>query len=100
MLSCHALASLPPARRGRLPPHETTPPQLAASTLSRLADAKAALHEAAVLPIRFPDLFTGARQPWRGVLLYGPSPGGRLGPRCRALPGVSSEASRRPSWDG
>ncbi|EOD22905.1 vacuolar protein sorting protein 4 [Emiliania huxleyi CCMP1516] len=49
----------------------------------RLADAKAALHEAAVLPIRFPDLFTGARQPWRGVLLYGPSPGGRLGPRCR-----------------
>ena len=39
-----------------------------------------------MLPIRFPDLFTGARQPWRGVLLYGPSPGGRLGPRCRGFP--------------
>ena len=37
-----------------------------------LADAKAALQEAAVLPIRFPDLFQGERKPWRGILLYGP----------------------------
>ena len=37
-----------------------------------LENAKAALQEAAVLPIRFPDLFTGERKPWRGILLYGP----------------------------
>jgi len=37
-----------------------------------LEKAKAALQEAAVLPIRFPELFTGERKPWRGILLYGP----------------------------
>jgi hypothetical protein len=37
-----------------------------------LENAKAALQEAAVLPIRFPNLFTGERKPWRGILLYGP----------------------------
>ena len=37
-----------------------------------LENAKAALQEAAVLPIRFPELFTGERKPWRGILLYGP----------------------------
>jgi SpoVK/Ycf46/Vps4 family AAA+-type ATPase len=34
--------------------------------------AKKLLEEAIVLPIKFPELFTGARSSWKGILLYGP----------------------------
>uniref|UniRef100_A0A6T6AGU8 Vesicle-fusing ATPase n=1 Tax=Compsopogon caeruleus TaxID=31354 RepID=A0A6T6AGU8_9RHOD len=37
-----------------------------------LEGAKEALKEAVILPIRFPNLFTGKRKPWRGILMYGP----------------------------
>ena len=36
------------------------------------AAAKEALREALVLPARHPELFVGARRPWRSVLLWGP----------------------------
>ncbi|XP_035670975.1 vacuolar protein sorting-associated protein 4B-like isoform X1 [Branchiostoma floridae] len=37
-----------------------------------LEEAKQALREAIILPLQYPHLFTGARKPWRRILLYGP----------------------------
>ena len=37
-----------------------------------LKTAKRLLKEAVVMPIRYPDLFTGLLAPWKGVLLFGP----------------------------
>lgn len=50
----------------------TEKPNVRWDDVAGLEDAKAALQEAVVLPIRFPQLFQGERKPWRGILLYGP----------------------------
>lgn len=34
-------------------------------------EAKQSLNEAAILPLRLPHFFYGARKPWKGVLFYG-----------------------------
>jgi len=47
-------------------------PNVPWSAIAGLEGAKEALKEAVILPIRFPQLFTGNRKPWKGILLYGP----------------------------
>ncbi|KOB76780.1 putative Katanin p60 ATPase-containing subunit [Operophtera brumata] len=37
-----------------------------------LSEAKSLLMESVVYPVRYPDMFTGLLEPWRGVLLHGP----------------------------
>jgi len=44
------------------------------SEVAGLADAKQAIDDAIVVPMKHPELFKGkARQPWRGILFYGPA---------------------------
>ncbi|CAF5180503.1 unnamed protein product, partial [Rotaria magnacalcarata] len=49
-----------------------TDPQVSFSDVVGLEQAKEALKEAVILPVKFPQLFQGKRKPWAGILLYGP----------------------------
>lgn len=50
----------------------TDSPNVSWDDISGLEAAKNALKESVILPIKFPELFTGVRKPWSGILLYGP----------------------------
>lgn len=50
----------------------TEKPNVRWEDVSGLEKAKDALKEAVILPIRFKEIFTGSRKPWKGILLYGP----------------------------
>ena len=52
----------------------TERPEGGMSDVAGLDKAKQAINEAIVAPMKHPELFRGkARQPWRGILLYGPA---------------------------
>ena len=40
--------------------------------IAELGGVKRVLKESLVMPLRFPEYFTGLLQPWKGVLVYGP----------------------------
>jgi vacuolar protein-sorting-associated protein 4 len=50
----------------------TEKPNIKWEMVSGLEAAKEGLKEAVIMPIKFPQLFEGAREPWKGILLYGP----------------------------
>ena len=49
----------------------TEMPNVSWDDVAGLEKAKQALKEAVILPIQYPQLFEGKRQPWKGILLYG-----------------------------
>ena len=52
----------------------TERPSVKMSDVAGLADAKQAIHDAIIAPMKHPELFKGkSRQPWRGILFYGPA---------------------------
>ena len=65
----HVLSSVE-AARAALPP--AAAPSADWNDVIGQEDAKEALREALVLPALHPELFVGARRPWRSVLLWGP----------------------------
>ena len=47
-------------------------PNVRWDSIAELPDVKRVLKESLVMPLRYPQFFTGLLRPWKGVLLYGP----------------------------
>ena len=47
-------------------------PNVKWTDVAGLHEAKKSLHEALIMPIKYPNFFVGNVKPWKGILLYGP----------------------------
>ena len=84
----------------------TESPKVKWKDIAGLEHVKQALREAIVLPIIKPDLFTGARRPWSGILLFGPPGCGKTllakaaATECKATFFSASSADLLSKWLG
>jgi vacuolar protein-sorting-associated protein 4 len=84
----------------------TESPNVRWEDIAGLANVKQALREAIVLPIAKPQLFTGARKPWSGILLFGPPGCGKTllakaaATECNATFFSASSADLLSKWLG
>ena len=46
-------------------------PNMKLDDVAGLEEAKQTLKEAVIIPVQFPQLFSGKRKPWKGILLVG-----------------------------
>ncbi len=84
----------------------TESPNVKWNDIAGLESVKQALREAIVLPIAKPELFTGARKPWSGILLFGPPGCGKTllakaaATECKATFFSASSADLLSKWLG
>ncbi|TFG18317.1 MAG: ATP-binding protein [Promethearchaeota archaeon] len=84
----------------------TESPNIKWIDIAGLEDCKQSLREAIVLPIMKPELFTGARKPWSGILLFGPPGCGKTllakaaATECKATFFSVSSADMLSKWLG
>jgi katanin p60 ATPase-containing subunit A1 len=81
-------------------------PNVCFADIAGLSEAKRLLKEAVLMPMKYPHLFTGILEPWKGVLLFGPPGTGKtmlakaVASECRTTFFNISASSIVSKWRG
>mmetsp|Transcript_11236 Transcript_11236/g.22109 ORF Transcript_11236/g.22109 Transcript_11236/m.22109 type:complete len:187 (+) Transcript_11236:511-1071(+) len=84
----------------------TASPNVCFRDIAGLREAKRLLKEAVLMPMKYPHLFTGILEPWKGVLLFGPPGTGKtmlakaVASECRTTFFNISASSIVSKWRG